>query len=241
MKTTITFLLVFFSLHIAFSQNEVDESSGDIFGKFSLHLTMGIPVQEFADAMDDNAAGIGFSFLMDIPETPVSAGVQFDYLSFNHKKMRVTSPIGNTGFEGDYDWTTRSQALIIGAVFRLQPKHEFLLKPYGEGSLGMRRLFTNTTLTGRNSSYNPNFGTDLDISDWSLYYGGAVGIAVLLSPEVMLDLSCNFIIAPSADVYTKKKNAGTVEDPLDAFELKHSASTNMILPRIGVSFLLSND
>jgi len=241
MKITIPLLFAFFSFHMAFSQNEDREPPAVTFGKFTLHFTLGLPVQEFAEAMDGHATGLGFSFLMDIPETPVSVGVQLDYLSFSHKKLRVKSPIGNTGFEGDYDWTTRSQALLPGAVFRLQPEHGFLLKPYGEGSVGWRRLFTNTTLSDRNSTGNSNSGTHLDISDWSLYYGGALGVTVALAPEVLLDLRCNLVIAPSADVYSKKKDAGIVEEPLDAFELKHPASTNLIMPEIGVSIMLSKE
>jgi hypothetical protein len=238
MKTTILLLFVFFSFQMAFSQNEDTEPSDAYLGQVNPHFTMGIPLQEFAGAMDDNAIGLGASFLMDLPGMPVSAGVQFDYLSFNHKKLRVTDPIGNTGFGADYDWVTRSQALLMGLVFRLQPKHGFWLKPYMEGSAGWRRLFTNTTLNDRNTTHNSYFGTDLDISDWSVYYGGALGLTVALAPVVRFDMGCRFFMAPSADFYTKRKDAGAVEDPLDAFELKHSASTNMFLPEIGVSILI---
>ncbi|MFQ5447618.1 MAG: hypothetical protein ACE5FF_11865 [Saprospiraceae bacterium] len=238
MKTTILLLFSFFFFQMAFSQNEDNEPTADFLGQINPHFTMGIPLQEFADAMDDNAIGLGVSFLRDLPGTPVSAGVQFDYLSFNHKKLRVTDPIGNTGFGSDYDWVTRSQALLMGLVFRLQPKHGFWLKPYMEGSAGWRRLFTNTILNDRNTAYNYNVGTDLDISDWSVYYSGAIGATVALASEVRLDMGCRFFMAPSADFYTKKKDAGAIEDPLDVFELKHSAATNMVLPEIGVSILI---
>jgi len=238
MKTTATLILPFLFLQWGFAQNEGRDTMPEWLGSVNPRIISGIPMGEFSGAMDDEAFGLGGSFLFDIPGIPVSVGAQADYLSFSHKKLRVRNAIGNTGYERDYDWVTRSQALLIGAVFRIQPAHHFWLKPYAEGTAGWRRLFTNTTLTDRNTGDNPNVGTDIDKSDWSLYYGGALGINIPMAEDVMLDLACFFSFSPFADFYTKKNDAAPVEDPLDAFELKHSSSTNMVIPKLGVSILI---
>ncbi len=206
--------------------------------QFSLNFTPGIPTGDFASKMDDNAYGLDVAFLTRIKQSPVFAGARFGYLHFSRYKIDVDEPIGDTGFNSEYDWITASQALMLGAAFRVKPGLPGPVSPYFQGEVGARRLYTNTRLVDRYDTENNRERSNLELADWAMFYSGKAGVQILLTRDrlLALDLGCTYAWSGNADFYRKKENPGPVASPQDAFELRSANSTALLIPSIGFSF-----
>lgn len=236
MKTAFTLLFFFFSVQFLFAQQP-----DSLAGLFSARFLAGIPQGDFADKMDDNAFGLDVAYLARVGNSPVYVGGSFVYLHFSRYKIDVDIPIGQTGFDEEYNWITASQAIFLQTSVRFQPEHEGLFKPYLEGSLGARRLFTNTRLENRNYNNESYYDDDLEVADWSISYSGKAGVQVAVTKDgiLALDLGCTYSYAGGGEFYRKKDNPGPVSDPLDAFELKRASATALLIPSAGFTLSIS--
>lgn len=238
MKTASTFFLFLFFCQIATAQ-----LPDSIVGQFSANFIAGFPTGDFANEMDDNAYGLDLAFLARIPRTPVLAGARFGYLHFSRYKIDYDEPIGETGFDSEFDWITASQAIFLGGVFRVQPAVHPGVHPYFQGEIGARRLFTNSRLVNRNDTEDGLLGNDLEVADWAPFYSGKAGVQFILTKDkiMALDLGCTFSYAGSAEFFRKINDPGNVADPLDAFERRRSSATAMVIPSLGFTFNISKE
>jgi len=240
MKKAIPLFIFFFISHFLVAQ--LPDST---VGQFTTNFLMGIPSGDFADKMDDFGYGVDVGYLAKIKNSPFFAGARFGYVHFSRHKIDVNEPIGETGFNREYNWVTASQAIFLSASFRLQPKVKGPFQPYFQADIGGRRLFTNTKLINspnRNSDANGNFfRPQLEIADWTVFYNGKAGVQFILTKDqvLALDLGCSFSYAGGAGFFRKKHMIGPISEPLDAFELRSASSTAMFIPSLGFSFNIS--
>jgi hypothetical protein len=242
MKTTFTLL---FALFFPFFPEAQDATvpPGEPVCQINPSFVVGVPLLDFAEKMDDTGFGAGSSFLVNLKAAPFWVGAGFDYLSFSSKRVRIREPIAQTGISRRYDWTVHSQALLPYAVLRYQPESDFFIRPYLEGKIGVRGLFTITRLDERSDSEYDVIDTRTNLSDWSFAYGGGAGLQIFFTNDKCgaFDLYCGWMRGAAADFYTKAAGAGVSDDPLDAFEKRHTSATDFLLPRIGFTILFFDE
>lgn len=207
------------------------------------NFQIGIPLEDFRDQLDDIGFGGGGLFLVQAGNTPLAAGVELSIMGYAIEKARYSVRVG--GFLKDYELQTSSNIFLGHVVLRFQPATSFPIKPYFDGMLGFKNLFTSTTLTDRDIGETLESGTDK--SDWAFSYGGAAGLQIILSQNsgIVLDLRCAYLPGSNASYLTRKKDTGSnpdYNDPIEAFEQKTSP-TLLLLPQIGITFkgLFSKD
>lgn len=224
------FILILFTL----AANAQDQ----VYPQFHVNgnFQVGIPLEDFRDQLDDIGFGGGGLFLVQAGNTPLSAGVELSIMGYAIETARYDVRVG--GFFKDYELQTSSNIFLGHFVLRFQPATSFPVKPYFDGMVGFKNLFTSTTLTDRDIGETLESGTDE--SDWAFSYGGAVGLQFTLSQNsgIVLDLRCAYLPGSNASYLTRKKETGTnpdYNDPIDAFEEKTSP-TLLLLPQIGITF-----
>ncbi len=241
MKNVCTFLFfAFLFSNIGFAQ-QIDSLDKDKVACFAPHFWTGFPIGTFQNEMDVTALGVGFYSLGKIRKSPVWAGVSFGYLLLDREKRNVRVEVANTGLFEKYRWRTAVQTIYLSGHIRYQPELDLFISPYVELNAGARRLYTRTTLH-ENRSYNgddDNGGdlvdSNLESADWGFTYGGTMGLYIYLmkNHDIALDIRCSYLRTGAADFYSRKTNAGSVDAPIDAFELNSSSATDMLIPQIG--------
>jgi opacity protein-like surface antigen len=200
------------------------------------NFQVGIPLDDFRANLNKEAFGGGLLFVAHIGDSPVALGAELSLMGYESESARYSMRVA--GFVRDYEARTSSNILLGHAVMRFQPALHFPIRPYLDGLVGVKNLFTSTSLTDTSLGEQIDSGTDL--SDWAFSYGGALGLQIAFSKraDVMLDLRCAYLLGANARYLVRAPDplgGFNYNDPIEAFEQK-SSSTNLLLPQIGVTF-----
>lgn len=195
---------------------------------------LGVPMDDFRDNLDQVGIGAGGFVIVNVNDSPLSVGTDVSGLGFDSEELRYNANIG--GFLKSYRLRTTSSAFLGHALVRFQPNVNFAVKPYVDGMVGFKNLFTRTTLTDEDLAETIDSGNDQ--RDWAFSYGGAVGVQIAFSraANLVLDLRCAYLQGSNASYLVRRSDTGIpLEDPIDAFE-ERTSPTTLLIPQIGITF-----
>ncbi|MEM6965947.1 MAG: hypothetical protein AAF573_14360 [Bacteroidota bacterium] len=123
-------------------------------------------------------------------------------------------------------------------VVRFYPEIDYWVRPYFEGALGMKSLFTRTVIKDRTGGINETINSQFDQSDFALSLGGAVGFEIPIKKEYLfVEAKCSFYKGFTAEYYARRDDYQGSLIPINAFEIRKS-NTDFIVPQIGFKFLI---
>ena len=202
------------------------------------NLVVGVPVGAFRDKVKMGGVGWGGSLLIMIDKSlPVYAGI--DLNGYNYDREAGTFLLNLDGFWTNVEMETRTNVFTGHGLFRIAPRIPFFLKPYFDGMLGVKNLYTRTLFYDLDSGDDEPFDRLIEQGDWAFSYGGAIGIKIPLNiyqgrAGISLDLRCTYMKGAAADFLVRRDDGGVgAQEPVDFFELKNSA-TDLLMPQIGI-------
>jgi len=207
------------------------------------NFQLGIPQQDFKENLDRVGIGGGALLLFQLGKMPLYAGAEFSGMSYDRESIDYTVNIG--GFLRDYELRTSNSIFMMHGVLRIQPDLNGPIQPYLDGMIGTKNLFTRTRLIEDDNDGDPDNNDEesrVETGDWAFSYGGALGIQIDISRSqgILLDLRCAFLPGANASYLVRKPGDNVnYDEPIDAFEEK-SSPTTLLMPQIGLTFLISN-
>lgn len=236
MKKVTLILLGLAFLTSVFAQEQEDDAYDRQFPNLQMGgaFHIGVPLDDFRDNLDQVGVGAGGFFLVNVNDSPLYAGFDLSGMAFESEDLRYEANIG--GFLKEYELRTASSAFLGHLLLRFQPDVNFPIKPYFDGMIGFKNLFTRTTLTDRDIGETIDSGNDQ--RDWAFSYGGAFGVQIAFSQaaNLVLDLRCAYLQGTNASYLVRAQDGVVnVNDPIDAFE-ERTSSTTLLIPQIGITF-----
>jgi hypothetical protein len=194
------------------------------------YFTTLIPRGEFSQNVTNNGYGGGGQFLVRFGESPFLVGGDIGAVVYGSESHR--EPISTTIPNVQVRVRTSNNILLLHSLVRIQP-HKGTIRPYVEGLIGMKHLFTRTSIT--DDFDGDTIASDTDLSDTTLSYGFGGGLQVPIAAKgaVMLDGNVRYLRGGRAN-YLKK---GSIrEDNGRAFFDVLSSRTDVVSVQIGVTF-----
>ncbi|NUO01849.1 MAG: hypothetical protein HUU01_14685 [Saprospiraceae bacterium] len=207
------------------------------------NFQLGIPQQDFKENLDRIGIGGGGLLLFQLGKMPLYAGAEFSGMSYDRESNDYVVNVG--GFLKDYELRTSNSIFMMHGMLRVQPNINGPVRPYIDGMVGTKNLYTRTRLIEEDDNGNPDDNQEesrIERGDWAFSYGGALGIQfdVSRSQGILLDLRCAFLPGGNATYLVRKPGDNVnYDEPIDAFEEK-SSPTTLLMPQIGLTFLLSS-
>lgn len=202
---------------------------------FNLSPQVGVPLDRFRENLDAVGFGGGASFLFRLRDKPVYMGLAGSWMNYANEKDAFTVQVD--GFFEDYEWRTNSNILLGHAVLRFQPDVVFPLKPYVDGMIGFKNLYTKTKLVDLNGEEDEVIERESNLNDWAFSYGGAAGLHIAFWEHIgiRIDLKVAYLQGANARYLARMDNTdGQVfTEPIEAFE-ERVGPTNMLVPQIGI-------
>lgn len=238
MKKYLFFTLFVFSFLSMKAQSEIETDSEiktKIKATASLNILGGIPMGLFQERQTKTGFGFGGNLLFEVRK-PISIGLDIAWQKYD-RDAAFFIEFDEFGDAFDTEEETSNHIFGFNGLIHIEPEVNFFIQPYGEGTFGVNRFYTKTTLT--DATTNEQFNTVNNNSDWSLSYGGAFGLLINVWQDLLfIDLKCAYRIGNTAEYYSRIEDADFTV-PLNNFEIE-SSPTNMLMPQIGVTFLLNN-
>ncbi len=211
----------------------------------SIGLLLGFPQGEFRDHVPNLGIGISGMVGIRIPNSPVFIGGDLGFLIYGHEQRREMFSYSIQDVEVRI---ITSNNIVQGNLFlRLQPGMGSV-RPYFDGLVGFKYLFTETEI--RNvfwSDENP-IAESINLGDLAFGYGVGFGIAFqvvdrtqarLKSGEgpigILIDLRLRYLMGTEAD-YLKKGSVLREDDGSIIYNI-HTSRTDFLMPFIGVSLI----
>lgn len=215
-----------------------------VYGFLDAGLGVAIPSGDFRDQTDNVGFGGSLALGLASRELPFAVGIEGGFFLLDTNVERV--PLSQTVFGVNVDVRTTNN-LAHGHVFlRMQPS-QGRIRPYVEGLIGGKYLWTETAVEDDDFGDNPDVFSTTNFDDWSFSYGVGAGAAVELyrptGPEadfgsLSLLVSARWLPGSTAEYL----EAATIRD-LDGdgvftrADAEFSRSrTDVIVPTIGVQF-----
>ena len=197
----------------------------------SADFRVGFPLGEFRDHLDANAEGLGGYTMFRLNETPFVLGVEGSWLTYAREVLR----------DGPFDWRTNSHMITGHAVIQFDPPVDLPIKPYVNGMLGFKNIYTKTRRIDVNAQTNRVVDRKSNLNDWAFSYGGAGGFYISLgqSLPVVVDVRVAYLRGGNAKYYARNDDIDiqTVDNPIDVFEVK-SGLTHMLILQFGLVLVL---
>lgn len=231
MKRTLPLLLFLFIYTISFGQRNYNYRNNQDQFFSSADFRIGIPLGQFRDNIGANAEGLGGYTMFRLKEMPFLVGVEGSWLTYAREVLR----------DGPFDWRTNSHIITGHAVIQFDPNVDLPIKPYVNGMLGFKNLYTKTRLIDVNAQSNKVIDRESNLKDWAFSYGAATGFYLRLGEglPIVIDLRVTYLRGSNARYLSRNEDIDiqTVDNPIEAFEVK-SGDTHMLIPQIGVVLVL---
>jgi hypothetical protein len=210
--------------------------------EFGLGFATGLPQAEFRDNLDAAGFGVAGYYGYIIPGSPVRVGAHFGYLIYGHEERE--EPFSTTIPDVFVDVETSNNIVLGHLLLRVTPTAG-LLRPYGEGLLGLQHLFTETEIHSQGD--DETIAESSNWSDTAFSYGLGGGLQVEAAapgsidnqgdgPRVrrlLVDAGVRYLYGGEAD-YLKKGSIHRSADGRVAYHLMTSR-TDLLLICLGVS------
>lgn len=235
MKKYLLFALLSLSFFSTQAQNDTDlEDRQKIKATASFNFLAGIPIGLFQERQQKTGFGFGGNMLFEVRK-PIAIGFDVAWQKYdNQSDFFIDFDEFSNPF--DVEEQVNNNILSFNGLIHIQPDINFFIQPYVEGTFGVNRFHTKTVFT--DVTFDEQINVISNNSDWAINYGASVGFLVNVWRDLLfLDLKCAYRVGNTAQYYTRIEGANFTI-PLDNFELKTSP-TNILMPQIGVTFLLS--
>jgi hypothetical protein len=199
----------------------------------------GFPRSEFSNNLGANGYGFAAYGLYGMPRVPLGIGLELGYMNYGSEQRR--EPLSPTIPDTTVKVRTSNSILTNHLFLRLQPRRGSV-RPYADGLIGFKYLYTRTSVRGEGSSEPIAVSTNLD--DWALSYGAGGGVQILLYQEraqrskgrpahILLDAKLRYIRGSRANYLTR----GSIrqENGRVIYDISRSR-TDMLVTQLGITF-----
>jgi hypothetical protein len=207
-----------------------------------IHFQVGVPHGAFEKAFDKTGYGGGLDIYFKVKrDLPYYVGTNISLMGFEqYRRDFVVGLPGN--FVEDYRLRVGSSLFSGYLGFKVMPDKGWF-RPYTEALIGFKNFYRSARLDYQprfsNSWEEVNRNTDGDLT---LGYGGSVGARIFFGQSgIALDLKCTYLAGGRARTFQLNDDINLDDfevDPFSAFTSTKTA-TNMIIPQIGVVFLIN--
>jgi len=184
-------------------------ASGQVRPEASFGLLVGQPSGDFGDNVSDTGYGVVLAGGIQLPESPVFLGIELGYLIYGHERR-------SEAFNADIpdvrvDVVTDNSIFQANVFLRLQPQSG-KIRPYVDGVVGFKYLFTETTVQDTEGWVFDRIADYVNFDDWALAYGIGAGAAIALWERegasvseqvqvsgVYLDLGLRYLLGTEAE------------------------------------------
>ena len=203
----------------------------------SVSFLVGIPQGEFRDNVSNPGFGIDLFGGLGLGQSPVVLGLDLGFLIYGREVRR--EPFSNTIPDVTVRVETTNNIFQSHFVLRLQPP-EGAIRPYAEGLIGLKYLFTQTQIQSERFGDNEPIARSTNFDDVALSYGVGGGMAIeLYRPSgenkdvrsVELRLGAQYLLGTEADYLQEgsvRRQNGRI-----AFDIARSRTT-FLEPYLGV-------
>jgi len=196
------------------------------------YFTTVIPRGAFKENVSNNGYGGGGQFLVRLGPSPFLTGGDAGGVVYGSESRR--EPISSTIPNLQVRVRTSNNIFLAHFLLRVQPR-KGLVRPYADGLIGLKHLYTRTSIS--DISDDEDIASNTDLSDTTLSYGFGGGIQIALSQKgeraILLDGNVRYLRGSQAE-YLKKGSIRQVNG--QAFFDVLSSRTDVIAVQIGVTF-----
>lgn len=191
-----------------------------------------VPRGEFKDNVRNNGYGAGGQFLVRIKQSPILVGIDLGGVVYGSETRKLT--LLPEVPDVRVNVTTTNNIFMTHLLVRAAPRRG-LVRPYVDGLIGFKYLFTDTTIDLDSENNNPS---ETNLSDSTLSYGFGGGLQVRLNPhprrlEVLLDGRVRYLRGGRADYL--KEGSIRRENGAVFFDVLRSR-TDIVTAQVGVTF-----
>lgn len=206
--------------------------------RVSANFIVGIPVDEFADNVDNVGFGLNVTGGVGFKTVPFMIGLDLGYMIYGFE--RRSEPFSTTIPDVTVDVETSNNIVLGHLVFRVQPQ-QGTFQPYLEGLFGFKYLFTRTSIQNQFSDENIASSTNFD--DFASSYGAGAGMVVQIvqrenevgrQSSILLHLGFRYLLGSNAE-YLQRGSIERLSNGDIAFEVAQSR-TDLIMPMLGATF-----
>jgi len=211
-------------------------------GQGSLSFTVGVPVGEFDDNIDNLGYGANLFIGGMLRNTPITIGLDASFLVYGRSRDRVPFS-GTVGPRVTVDVVTTNSIVQPHFVVRLQPPTG-PVRPYLEGLIGFKYLFTETRVEDDRTTDRIASSRNFDDFAWSGGAGAGVDIRLGQNTDArgrqqsfFLKLGVQYLRGQEAEYLAEGDLEDTNNDGVlneDELPIRRSR-TNLIQPMLGVA------
>lgn len=201
--------------------------------QFGIDFLTVVPEGGFKQNIDNNGYGIGGQFLVGIRRSPFLVGADFGTVRYGSETTR--EPFSSTIPEIELEVQTDNKIVLTHFLVRAQPR-EGNVRPYLDGLIGFKYLFTDTRI--RSEFSDETIARTTNFSDYTFSYGLGGGVQILLAGsgsgrQILLDGKVRYLRGSEAEYLRRgsirRVNGAVLFDTL-------SSRTDVLTTQIGVTF-----
>lgn len=207
----------------------------------NINVIASTPQNDFDRTLGKEGLGFGLAGGIGFRNTPIAIGVDLGFLVYGIERRR--EPLSLTIPDIRVDVSTTNN--IFNAHFVTKYQHrKGTFRPYAEGLVGLKYLFTSTSIEGSGDLDDDGGLSDTNFDDTALSYGFGAGVDVQLwqGPTgakkrmitVLLNGGVRYLWGSTAS-YLRK---GAITRGEGAYTVAPSRSTtDLLVPQLGVAFV----
>src|SRR5688572_19264357 len=197
-----------------------------------VYFTTVVPHGEFSENVTNNGYGVSGQILVRLGGSPFMAGGDLGIAVYGSESRR--EPISATIPNLQVRVRTTNNIFFSHFVLRAQPRTG-PVRPYFDGLIGLKHLFTKTSISDLSDDETIASNTDLSVTALSYGFGGGLQIPLTKGPEarIMLDTGVRYLRGARA-VYLRKGSIRE-ENGLVFFDVL-SSRTDVLAVQVGVTF-----
>ena len=196
------------------------------------YFTTIVPRGQFSENVTNNGYGGGGHFLIRLGPSPFLVGGDLGGVIYGSESHR--EPISSTIPNLQVRVRTTNNILLTHFLLRVQHR-KGPVRPYADGLIGLKYLYTKTTIS--DLSDDEAIASNTDLSDATLSYGFGGGLQIPLTKQregwITLDTNVRYLRGSNANYL--KKGSIRQENGQAIFDVL-SSRTDVISVQIGVTF-----
>lgn len=196
-----------------------------------IDFMLGIPSGGFRDSLDDTGYGMSVYGAGALGDSPVYIGGEIGFMVYGveTREQKLSSEIPEINIEVQ----TTNSILVGHFLMRIQSPNG-RVRPYADVLVGVKYLFTSTTVSGESSE---SFASTLNFDDAAFSIGGGGGLQVQLNdPDsrvaICLDARLRYLWGGTAE-YLKEGSLRREHGEV-IYDVSKS-QTSMLLPLVGIA------
>ena len=200
--------------------------------QLGIHFLTVAPRGEFSENVTNNGYGISLQGLIRLGPTPFLVGGDLGFVVYGSQTR--SEPLSDTIPDIRVRVRTTNGIFLPHFVLRAQPRTG-LVRPYFDGLIGLKHLFTSTSISDLIGG--ETIASSTDLSDTALSYGFGGGLQIPLNKgreaKILLDTGVRYLRGARAE-YLRKGSIREVNGQV-IFDVL-SSRTDVLAVQVGVTF-----